>query len=486
MLGITKRFGGITALDGVDLRLRAGTVHALMGENGAGKSTLMKILLGIYRPDKGKIIKDGKEIVLKRPAEGLAEGFAMVNQELLQMDQMTVADNIFMGRYPGKIKVGTKIIYEDAKKLFEQLNIRGIEPDALIHDLSPAQRQLVEIAKAVSFNAKVIVMDEPTSSLMDAEAEILFEIINDLKKKGTAVVYISHKMDEVFRLADEITVLRDGKLIGSKPASELDQNKLIKMMVGRELKDMYSRDRNNPGKTILEVKDLSSPGAFEHVSFSVHAGEVLGFAGLMGAGRSEIMETIFGIRKKSSGEIFKDGKKIEIKSPIDAIHQKIAFVTEDRKRTGLFLNMSILFNSTISSLDILFRNKTTVQKRKEQVETERMAEELTLKSGGLNLPASSLSGGNQQKVVLMKWLLTDPDVLILDEPTRGIDVGAKKEIYGIIDQLAKLGKAIIVISSEMPEVIGVSDRVIIIHDGRLSGEIDDEVITQEKIMSYMT
>lgn len=486
MLGISKRFGGVHALENVDFRLREGTVHALMGENGAGKSTLMKILLGIHQPDEGKILFRGKEITLKDPQHALDTGFAMVSQELTQMEEMTVGDNIYMGRFPGKAVVARKEVNRKTQELLDSLGITGIRPNAKIRTLSQAKKQLVEIAKAVSYDAQVIVMDEPTSALMDKEVEILFRIIRDLKSKGRAIVYISHKMEEIFRISDDITVLRDGTYIGSAPAAELDNNSLVKMMVGRELKDLFVKNRKEPGEVALEVKGLSSEGAFENVSFNVRRGEVVGFAGLMGAGRSEIMETIFGIRKKSEGTVILNGEELHIKSPKDAIAKKIAFVTEDRKGTGLFLNMPILFNSSISYLDMLTK-RFTVPKRKEAAEVTAMSDRLKLKRGSIKNKASSLSGGNQQKVVLAKWMLTEPDLLILDEPTRGIDVGAKKEIYALIDEIVAEGKAVIVISSEMPEVIGVSDRILVMHEGKLMGEIEnDGTVTQEQIMSLMT
>ncbi len=488
MKGISKRFGGVRALDKVDFHLREGTVHALMGENGAGKSTLMKILLGLYQPDEGEIIYQGKEIILKGPQHALDIGFAMVSQELTQMEEMTVADNIFMGRFPGKLAVNRKEINQKTRTLFEDLGIKGIQPGEKVKMLSQARKQLVEIAKAVSYDAKVIVMDEPTSALMDKEVEILFRIINDLKSRGKAIIYISHKMEEIFRISDDITVLRDGTFIGTQSALELDNDTLVKMMVGRELKDLFVRNRKASGDVVLEVKNLSAPGAFENVSFQVRRGEVVGFAGLMGSGRSEIMETIFGIRKKSGGTVCLNGEEIQIRSPKDAINKKIAFVTEDRKGTGLFLNMPILFNSSISYLDILTKH-FTVPKKKEAAEVKDISDRLKLKRGSIKNKASSLSGGNQQKVVLAKWLLTQPDLLILDEPTRGIDVGAKKEIYTLIDEIVAEGKAVIVISSEMPEVIGVSDRILVMHEGRMKGEIDNsgaQSATQEQIMSLMT
>lgn len=485
MHGISKSFGGVHALKNVSLRLRPGSVHALMGENGAGKSTLMRILLGAHQPDKGEIFFQGKEITLRTPGDGLAMGFAMVNQELLQMEEMSVADNLYMGRFPGSLVVNRKEQNRMARKLFEDLGIAGIQPTVRIRQLSMAQKQLVEIAKAVSYNAKVIVMDEPTSSLMDKEIEILFQIIRDLRDRGCAIVYISHKMEEIFQIADDITVLRDGELIGSKPASELNDEMLIQMMVGRKLQDLYVKSPSRPGGIALEVEGLSAEGRFENVSFQVRHSEVVGFAGLMGAGRSEIMETIFGIRPKKSGTVKKDGQIIEIKRPKDAIRHKIAFVTEDRKRTGLFLNMSIQFNASISSLDLLNAHRTVSRKREARA-VEEISDRLKLKRSSIRIRASALSGGNQQKVVLAKWMLTEPDILILDEPTRGIDIGAKKEIYTMIDDLAKEGKAILVISSEMPEVIGISDRVLVMHEGRLRGEVGREDVTQEKLMSYMT
>lgn len=485
MRGISKSFGGVHALKDVSLLIRKGKVHALMGENGAGKSTLMKILLGFHQPDEGKIIFEGNEITLKSPGEALDKGFSMVSQELMQMDEMTVADNMFMGRYSGKFKIDKKTLYDNTAEIFRKLGIEHIRPNAKIRSLSLAQRQLVEIAKAVSYNAKLIVMDEPTSALMDAERDILFRIIRDLKAEGTAIIYISHKMEEIFQIADEVTVLRDGTYIGHDEASNLDNDRLIQMMVGRKLTDLYVRSESKPGDVALEVKNLSSGTVFHDVSFQVRHGEVLGFAGLMGAGRSEIMETIFGIRKKTSGTILKDGKEIEIRNPKDAIKNKIAFLTEDRKGTGLFLNMPIAFNSSISSLDLM-NNGWTVSRKKESAKVEKMSDELKLKRSSINAKVSSLSGGNQQKVVLCKWMLTEPDVLILDEPTRGIDVGAKKEIYTLIDSIAKSGKAVIIISSEMPEVIGISDRILVMYEGRLKGQLNRGEVTQEGIMAMMT
>lgn len=488
MRGISKRFGGVQALNNVNFFLREGTVHALMGENGAGKSTLMKILLGLYQPDEGKIIYQGKEVILRDPQNALDMGFAMVSQELTQMEEMTVADNIFMGRFPGKIVVNRKEINERTKKLFADLGIKEILPTEKIKTLSQAKKQLVEIAKAVSYNAKIIVMDEPTSALMDKEVEILFRIINDLRNRGKAIIYISHKMEEIFRISNDITVLRDGTFIGCKSAGELNNDTLVKMMVGRELKDLFVRNRKQVGDVALEVKNLSAEGVFENVSFKVRHGEVVGFAGLMGAGRSEVMETIFGIRKKTNGSVYLNGKEVQIKNPKDAVCKKIAFVTEDRKGTGLFLNMPIFFNSSISYLDLLTQH-ATIPRKKEIVDVKEISDRLKLKRGSIKNKASSLSGGNQQKVVLAKWLLTQPDVLILDEPTRGIDVGAKKEIYALIDEIVAEGKAVIVISSEMPEVIGVSDRILVMHEGKMKGEINNneaQKATQEQIMSLMT
>ena len=484
MQGISKRFGGVHALKNVNLQLRAGSIHALMGENGAGKSTLMKILIGMYQPDEGKILYRGKEIRLKNISDGLKMGFSIVNQELMQMDEMTVAENMFMGRFPGKAFVDRKQISKDTQEIFDRLGISGIKPNTKLKKLSLAHRQLVEIAKAISYNSEVLVMDEPTSALMDREIHILFRILRELKERGIAIVYISHKMEEIFQICDEITVLRDGEFIGHKSTSELDNEQLVQMMVGRELKDMYAKSDVKPGSVALEVKNLSSD-AFENVSFSVRHGEVVGFAGLMGAGRSEVMETIFGLRKKSGGTVIKDGREIQIKSPKDAIENKIAFVTEDRKKTGLFLNMPITFNASLSALDLLFTG-AVVNRFKENKNVTEVLDHLLLKRGSIKDKVSSLSGGNQQKVVLAKWLLTEPDVLILDEPTRGIDVGAKKEIYNLIDALAASGKAIIVISSEMPEVIGVSDRILVMHEGQLKGEIPRQEVTQEQIMSLMT
>lgn len=485
MQGITKRFGGSLALDHVDFHLRSNSVHALMGENGAGKSTLMKVLLGLHQPDEGHIIYQGKEVSFKNPRDALNMGFAMIHQELLQMEEMSVADNMFMGRFPGTVVLKKQEIIRQTKEALDKLGITGIDPKAKIKSLSIAQKQLVEIAKAVSWNAKVIVMDEPTSALMDHEIEILFNIIHGLKANGCSIVYISHKMDEIFRISDEITVLRDGEFVGNDFASNLDNGKLVKMMVGRELNNLYEKSEPHVGEKVLEVEDLSSDGKFQNVSFSVHKGEVVGFSGLLGAGRSELMETIFGLRKKTGGRILKDGKELEITCPKDAVKNGIAFVTEDRKKTGLFLEMPIGYNISIAALDKL-TGKNTVPRKKESEDVAEMSKRFGVKTKNLKNNVSSLSGGNQQKVVLAKWMMTNPDLLILDEPTRGIDVGAKKEIYTMIDELAASGKAVIVISSEMPEVLGVSDRILVMHEGKLKGELTRKEASQVKIMSLLT
>ena len=463
MKDICKSFPGVKVLENVNLQIKPGEVHALMGENGAGKSTLMKILMGIYKADKGSIVLQGQETVIHGPKDAMGKGISMIHQELNTLLDMEVAENVFVGREIlkkgfSKMKiVDLDKMRDETARYFREMSI-DIDPRAKMRTLSVAEMQLVEIVKAISLNSKIIVMDEPTSAITEKEAQVLFAQIDRLKKQGVAIIYISHKMDEIFRISDTITVLRDGQWIGTKPASELDDNSLIKMMVGRELTDIYPKEPAPIGDVILEVKDLSRGKKVKNVSLTLRRGEVLGIAGLVGAGRSELVETIFGLYPKTGGEIFLNGKKTDIKNPKEAIKNKIALITEDRKLTGLNLIASVKENISIVSLSKMSKNGIIDKKRENEV-AEKYIKELKIKTPNGNAIVGNLSGGNQQKVVLAKWLLDEPEIIIFDEPTRGIDIGAKRDIYLLINELAKEGKAVIVISSEMAEVMGISDRI---------------------------
>ncbi|MED1468532.1 sugar ABC transporter ATP-binding protein [Bacillus salipaludis] len=480
---ITKEFPGVKALDNIQLKIRKGSVHGLMGENGAGKSTLMKIIFGIYTPDAGTIRFKGKELKVSGPKEAVKNGISMIHQELSPVPHMTVAENIFLGREFSFGKTGwvnNKKMVEESRKLFETLNI-NIDPSTKMKDLSIANMQMVEIATAVSYNADLIIMDEPTSAITDKEVEQLFAIIRSLQAKGVSIIYISHKMDEIFKICDELTVFRDGQYIGTKSAKEIDENTLIQMMVGREIKQVFHKEKAELGEVILAVKNLSRKGKFQNVNFELRKGEILGIAGLMGAGRTEVIESIFGIDPPDTGEIYIKGKKVKMKNPQDAIKNKIALLTEDRKLTGAFLPLSIKENMIISNINRFLKggyinNREVKEKCNEQVEL------LNIKTPHLDQLIMNLSGGNQQKVLLARWLLNDPDILILDEPTRGVDVGAKSEIHKLMSKLAQQGKAIIMISSEMPEILGMSDRIIVMHEGDKKGELGREEANQEKIL----
>jgi inositol transport system ATP-binding protein len=480
---ITKEFPGVKALDNIQLKIRKGTVHGLMGENGAGKSTLMKIIFGIYTPNEGTIKFKGQELKLSGTKDALKNGIAMIHQELSPVPHMTVAENIYLGREPMIGKTGwvnTKKMVEDSRKLFEKLEI-NIDPNTKMKDLSIANMQMVEIATAVSYNADLIIMDEPTSAITDKEVEQLFEIINSLRDKGVSIIYISHKMDEIFEICDDLTVFRDGQYIGTKDAKDIDSDTLIQMMVGRELKQVFHKEEAEIGEVALAVKNLSREGKFKNVSFEVRKGEILGIAGLMGSGRTEVIESIFGIDPPDAGEIYIHGKKINMKSPRDAIKHKVALLTEDRKLTGAFLPISVRENMIISSVN-QFLNGGYLNGKKVKETCNEMVERLNVKTPHINQLIMNLSGGNQQKVLLARWLLTDPDILILDEPTRGIDVGAKAEIHKLMSKLAQQGKAIIMISSEMPEVLGMSDRVVVMHEGKKKGELIRGEASQEKVL----
>ena len=485
---IYKSFPGVKVLEDVTLQVRPGEVHALMGENGAGKSTLMKILMGIYKADQGSIFLEGKETVIHGPKDAMSKGISMIHQELNTVLDMEVAENVFVGRELlkkgfEKLKiVDIARMREETCKYFREMNI-DIDPRAKMRTLSVAEMQLVEIVKAISLNSRIIVMDEPTSAITEKEATVLFAQIERLKKQGVAIIYISHKMDEIFRISDTITVLRDGQWIGTKPAKELDNDMLIKMMVGRELTDIYPKDPVEIGDVILEVKNLSRGKKVRDASFSLRKGEVLGIAGLVGAGRSELVETIFGLYPKTGGQIFLHGKEVHIKSAADAIKNKMALITEDRKQTGLNLIVSVKENIASVSIGKLSNHGIVNDKKINEV-SEKYIKELKIKTPDGNAIVGNLSGGNQQKVVLAKWLLDEPDIIIFDEPTRGIDIGAKRDIYLLINNLAKEGKAVIVISSEMAEVMGICDRILVMAEGRINGEVQREEFSQEVIMGY--
>lgn len=485
---IYKSFPGVKVLEDVTLQVRPGEVHALMGENGAGKSTLMKILMGIYKADQGSIFLEGKETVIHGPKDAMSKGISMIHQELNTVLDMEVAENVFVGRELlkkgfEKLKiVDIARMREETGKYFREMNI-DIDPRAKMRTLSVAEMQLVEIVKAISLNSRIIVMDEPTSAITEKEATVLFAQIERLKKQGVAIIYISHKMDEIFRISDTITVLRDGQWIGTKPAKELDNDMLIKMMVGRELTDIYPKDPVEIGDVLLEVKNLSRGKKVRDASFSLRKGEVLGIAGLVGAGRSELVETIFGLYPKTGGQIFLHGKEVHIKSAADAIKNKMALITEDRKQTGLNLIVSVKENIASVSIGKLSNHGIVNDKKINEV-SEKYIKELKIKTPDGNAIVGNLSGGNQQKVVLAKWLLDEPDIIIFDEPTRGIDIGAKRDIYLLINNLAKEGKAVIVISSEMAEVMGICDRILVMAEGRINGEVQREEFSQEVIMGY--
>ena len=485
---IYKSFPGVKILEDVTLQVRPGEVHALMGENGAGKSTLMKILMGIYKADQGSIFLEGKETAMHGPKDAMSKGISMIHQELNTVLDMEVAENVFVGREllkkgMEKLKiVDIARMREETGRYFREMNI-DIDPRAKMRTLSVAEMQLVEIVKAISLNSKIIVMDEPTSAITEKEAAVLFTQIERLKKQGVAIIYISHKMDEIFRISDTITVLRDGQWIGTKPAKELDNDMLIKMMVGRELTDIYPKDPVEIGDVILEVKNLSRGKKVQDASFSLRKGEVLGIAGLVGAGRSELVETIFGLYPKTGGQIFLHGKEVHIKNSADAIKNKMALITEDRKQTGLNLIVSVKENIASVSIGKLSNHGIVNDKKINEV-SEKYIKELKIKTPDGNAIVGNLSGGNQQKVVLAKWLLDEPDIIIFDEPTRGIDIGAKRDIYLLINNLAKEGKAVIVISSEMAEVMGICDRILVMAEGRINGEVQREEFSQEVIMGY--
>lgn len=487
MENITKSFPGVKALQDVSLTVRRGTVHALMGENGAGKSTLMKCLFGVYKKDGGKIYVDGNEVEFRNSATALKNGVAMVHQELNQALKRNVSENMWMGRLPVWSRffpvIKEKKMHHDTKEILSQLNIR-VDPKTVMSKLPVSVRQMVEIAKAVSYDAKIIVFDEPTSSLTEKEVEHLFSIIDMLKKKGCGIIYISHKMEEILKISDDITVMRDGRHVATKPANELTMEEIIRLMVGRELTERYpvfpDRDLS---ETLLEVKHLSGMyNKLKDVSFTLKKGEILGVAGLDGSGRTELLETMYGLLTKKDGELFLSGKKIQNKSASDAIKNGFALLTEERRATGIFGILSVSDNTVISSLK---RHSTGpfTNNRKIRESTRNIIKSMNVKTPSGKAKIRNLSGGNQQKVILGRWLLTNPSVLLLDEPTRGIDVGAKFEIYRLIGSLAEQGKGVIMVSSEMPELLGVCDRILVMSGGMLSGEVNPKNTSQEEILT---
>lgn len=487
MNNISKYYPGVKALDNVSLKLRKGTVHALMGENGAGKSTLMKTLAGMVHPDEGEIILKGKKVKFSCPKDSINNGIAMIHQELNPILEMTIAENLFLGRefyFKGTFVIDYSKMNMESKKLLENVGLH-IDAQTKMKELTVAQTQMVEIAKAISYNSDIIIMDEPSSAITDREVDTLFQLINKLKAEGCCIIYITHKMDEVFRISDEITVFRDGKYIGTYMSKEIDEDGLIKKMVDRDLTEIFPVNNAVIKEKKLSVSNLTQKDKFENISFDVHAGEILGLAGLMGAGRTEVAEGIFGITKLDNGEIFIDSKKVNIKSPKDAIDCGIALITEDRKNTGLVLSMSVKENITLPSTKDLSK-MNVINNKKIVDETNKYIKSLKIKTPHMDQIVGTLSGGNQQKVVLGKWLMKMPQVLIFDEPTRGIDIGAKTEIYRIITELAESGIAIILISSEMQEILGLCDRIIVLHEGKISGEVTKKEATQEKLLKYAT
>jgi len=487
MNDISKEFPGVKALDNVTLKVRPGTVHALMGENGAGKSTLMKCLFGIYKQDLGDIVLNGQKIDIDNSKIALDYGISMIHQELLSIPFRSVMENIWLGRFPlrslGPLKfVDHKKMYHDTAELFKSLEM-DINPNTLVGSMSVSKIQSMEIARAVSYHSKVIIMDEPTSSLTENEVDHLFKIIRDLKASGVAIIYISHKIEEILQISDEVTIMRDGQRVGTWPAAELTDDLIISKMVGRDLTHRFPERSNVPGEVLLKVEKLTSPSAksFKDISFELRRGEILGIGGLVGAQRTELIEALFGLRLIASGKVYLDGKQVEIKSPEEAKKYKFALLTEDRRLSGIFGALSVMENTLIANLNRYIRFGLLNDKQR-KADGERVIDQLKVKTPSSKTLIKDLSGGNQQKVLIGRWLLTEPDILLLDEPTRGIDVGAKFEIYTIIADLAKQGKSIIMISSEMPELIGMSDRIMVMCEGRLSGFVDGKNATQEEIM----
>lgn len=484
MENISKSFPGVKALDNVNFNVYENEVMALLGENGAGKSTLMKILSGVYEKDEGRIFLDGESLEVNSPRDATDKGIAIIHQELNLIPYLTVYENIFLGREVKKPSgaLNKKRMLEDTKEILEKLKV-DIDPTVMVNSLSIAQQQMVEIAKALSLNAKIIIMDEPTDTLTDQEVNSLFEIIHELKKQGKGLVYISHRLKEVFEVCDRLTILRDGEFIGERLVTEVDEVEVIRLMVGRTLDEQFPYVETDFQTEVLKVENLKNKYV-NNLSFTLKKGEILGISGLVGAGRTELAKTLFGFYKKDSGKIILANEEVDIKSPREALDKGIVYVSEDRKSDGLILGMDVTSNITISSLD-RFKTAIGLNKKKEQKVAGEYRDKINIKTPSLRQKVKNLSGGNQQKVAIAKSLLTDPQVLILDEPTRGVDVGAKREIYDLLNEIKKEGKSIIMISSEMPEILGMSDRILVMHDGEMRGCLSRKEATQEKIMSHI-
>lgn len=484
---VTKDFPGVRALKGVSLDVEKGEVHALVGENGAGKSTLMKCLIGMYRPTSGEIWFENKKCDISGTRDSLNLGISMIHQELSPVLYRPIMENVWLGREP-KTKMGLvdhKKMYKMTAELLESIEMTE-NPKTLMADLTVAKIQMIEIAKAISYNSKLIIMDEPTSSLTEKEVKQLFKIIRQLKERGISIVYISHKMDEIFEITDRTTVFRDGELIGTKKTADFPLDEMISMMVGRSVDNLYYKTGGKIGDVLMEVKNLTGE-KFRNVSFTLRRGEILGFAGLVGAGRTELVEALFGIRSKHSGSVYISGEEVHINSPIQAIEKKMALLTEERRQTGIFPMLSVADNMTIAHIKSYLKSSRLLDFSKMKDDCEKYVDEINVKTPSLKQEIQYLSGGNQQKVLVARWLLTSPDILFMDEPTRGIDVGAKAEIYKLIDRLAQLGKAVVMISSELPEILGMSDRILVMHEGHVTAILEnDDSVTQEKIISYAT
>lgn len=483
MRDICKSFAGVRALDHVDFRARRGTVNVLMGENGAGKSTLMRILAGAHSCDSGEIVLNGKRVLLGTPKAAMENHIAMIYQELNLVQDMTVEENIFIGREicaGGFLK--RKELRRRTQELLQQYGVQ-LSPDQLVGELSVANQQMLEIVKALSLNAQILIMDEPTSSLTAPEVRRLFDIIQKLKQSGVSIIYISHRMEEIYEIGDYVTIMRDGHYIGEWSLSEIDQKKIIELMVGREIKNIFPKHAVTMGEIVLQVEHLSRCGMFEDVSFTLRKGEILGVSGLVGAGRTEMAMTIFGAYRADGGRIILNGREVKINSPDEAIRHRIAYLPEDRKKLGIDLESKISTNIAIANLDLV-APRGFVKRKKEAALCKKLVEKLHIKTPSIYQQAGNLSGGNQQKIVLAKWLARDLNVLILDEPTRGVDIGAKEEIHRLMVQLAEQGLAIILISSELPEVLGMSDRVLVMHEGRQKAILSAQEATQESVMEY--
>jgi methyl-galactoside transport system ATP-binding protein len=489
MVGVTKRFPGVTALDDVTLQVRRGTVHALMGENGAGKSTLMKCLFAMYKMDAGKIVLNNEERSFESARDAMRAGVSMIHQELSNVPKRSVAQNIYLGREPLNMLhlIDHRKMVDDTQELLTGLNF-DFNPNAIMGNLSISQQQGCEIAKAVSYDATIVVMDEPTSSLTENEVKHLFGIIRELRETGVAIIYISHKMEEIFQIADEVTVMRDGKKVGTYPIDDIDSNRLITLMVGRDNTERFPKLDSAIGEVCLEVKNLTSPNprSFRDISFELRKGEILGVGGLVGAQRTELVEAIFGVRSTASGQVLVNGKPLKKIAPKSSINAGIGFITEDRRTSGIFPLLDITKNTAIAALGSYRNLLGLLRHPRINADAERYNQKLRTKTPTMNTLIQNLSGGNQQKVILSRWLMTLPDILIMDEPTRGIDVGAKYEIYTIMGELVREGKSIIMVSSEMPELLGMSHRVMVLCNGRLTGILQKEEATQEKVMTLAT